>query len=418
MPLQIGTIFIPIGRRHIIPFPNGDKFSNSFSFKFHARDFAIVSFRKLEFFSQPRVSLDTMNTLRHPIAVIGAGPSGSWLASLLAQRGLPILLFHAAGAKKHCGGGIPARTLDDFPLLRDLSTPRREIYQLRFIAPSGNSCDLALSRPVSIFDRSTFDEELRTHAHRNGAHLITERVRSIRKEGDLWSIQTDGSEHQAGFLVGADGASGIVRRTVSQCHPASSFSLCAGYYFDPPDKERITIGLLRRSSAYTWLFPQPGPASAGIASPLTGIDRNTLLEELRSWMERIFPGVVFDYSRPYSALVPTYRKDGIRAFGEAWALVGDAAGVAEPVTREGIHFSLKSAELCAEALLGGEIDRYGSLLSRFLSQQHRVALLIRKYLFTSLFAECSIRLFMKSSSVRKKPEKFFSGTLRYRELLH
>jgi len=360
-----------------------------------------------------------MNTIRHPVAIIGAGPSGSWLASLLARRGLPPLLFHAAGEEKHCGGGIPERTLDSFPLLRDLSSPRREMYQIRFIAPSGNSCDLALSRPITIFDRSTFDEELRTRAHRNGAHLITERVRSIRKEGNLWTIQTDSSEHRARFLVGADGASGIVRRTVSKCLPASSFSLCAGYYFfDPPDKEKIIIGLLRKSSAYTWVFPRPGPAFAGIVCALAGIDRNTLLGELRSWLERVFPGFAFNYSRPYSALIPTYRKDAIRACGEGWALVGDAAGVAEPVTREGIHFSLKSAELCAEALLGGGIDRYGSRLSRFLSQQHRVALLIRKYLFTSLFAEYSIRLFRKSSSARNKPERFFSGTLRYRELLH
>ena len=354
-----------------------------------------------------------MAITHHPIAIIGAGPAGSSLAFLLARGGLPTLLFHAPGEEKHCGGGIPARTLDEFPWLNELTFPRREICRITLISPNGVSCDLELTRPIGIVARSSFDEELRQCARRSGVRILNERVRSLQRNGRGWLIRTDITEYHAAFLVGADGAGSLVRRTLSARLPTSSLSLCAGYYFTPPDEERITIGFLKRRAAYAWVFSRTGSASAGIVAPLAGSDRNTLLGELRSWLGRAFPAYRFDYSTPYSALVPTYTPDTGAPSGNGWALAGDAAGVADPLTREGIYFSIKSAEILATAFLNGHPEDYGRMLTALLEKRHRAALFLRRYLLMLFFTERAVRLIRKRPFAQCAMERFFSGSLSY-----
>lgn len=355
--------------------------------------------------------------MNHPpstVAIVGAGPTGASLAGILSKAVTEILLFHSPEVtEKHCAGGIPARTLDEFPWLNELTFPRREICRITLLSPNGVSCDLELTRPIGIVARASFDEGLRQRARRSGVRILNERVRSLKRDGRGWIIRTDISEHRAGFLVGADGATSLVRRALSDRLPASSLSLCAGYYFTPPDEERITIGFLERRAAYAWIIPRPGMSSAGIVAPLAGSDRNTLLGELRSWLERSFPGFAFDYSKPYSALVPTYTKREGCICGAGWALAGDAAGVADPLTREGIYFSIKSAEILATALLNGHPEDYGRLLTTFLEKRHRAALFLRRYLRMLFFAERAVRLIRKNVFARRAVEQFFSGSLSY-----
>jgi geranylgeranyl reductase len=354
-----------------------------------------------------------MDITQRPIAVVGAGPAGSSLAFLLARGGFPTILFNASGGEKHCGGGIPARTFDEFPWLGELAPPFKEIRLITLVPPDGSSCDLELSRPMRLVSRSSFDEWLRNLARQSGAYLINERVRSVEPDGRDWIIRADTSEHRAEFVVGADGAASFVRRTLSDRFPPSSLSLCAGYYFTPPDENRITIGFLKKRATYAWVFPRPGLASAGIVAALTGSDRRTLLGELRSWLEQSFPGFVFDYSLPYSALVPTYAKSRCPVCGDGWALVGDAAGVAEPVTREGIYFSLKSAELLASSLMNGRPEDYGKLLTGFLDKRHRAALFLKSYILTPSFIERAVKKIKKRTSAKRAMEQYFSVTLRY-----
>jgi len=355
-----------------------------------------------------------MNPSLFHVAIVGAGPAGASLVTLLSKAGTDVLLFHSPeAAEKHCGGGIPPRTFDEFPWLVELPSPFKELRLITLVSPDGASCDLELTRPMRIVARPCFDEGLRQCARRSGAHVLNERVRSLQRDGRGWVIRTDTSEHRAGFLVGADGAVSLVRRTLSDRLPAHSLSLCAGYYFTPPDEERITVGFLKRRAAYAWIFPRPGLASAGIVAPFAGSDRYTLLEELRSWLERSFPGFMFDYSRPYSALVPTYARRGGPVCGDGWALVGDAAGVAEPVTREGIYFSLKSAEILVSAFLNGHPEDYGRLLTAFLEKRHRAALFLRRSVFTPFFTERTVRLIRKSAFAQRAMEQFFSGSLSY-----
>ncbi len=355
-----------------------------------------------------------MNLSPFNVAIVGAGPGGASLACMLSKAGVKVLLLHSPEtAEKHCGGGMPARVFDEFPWLEEAMSCCREIHRITLISPHGRSCDLDLARPMRTVLRAGFDDWLRGRARLSGTRIVNERVRSVRREGFSWRIFTDASEYRASFLVGADGATSLVRRTLSKPFIPSSFSLCAGYYFTPPDEERIIIGLLAKRAAYAWMFPRPGPASAGIVAPLAGSNRHALLGELRSWLDLSFPGFSFDYSRPYCALVSAYTRGNGDVCGDGWALLGDAAGVADPITREGIYFSLKSAEIFSSALLSGHPEDYGRALIAFLTKHHRAALLLRSSVLAPFFTERAIRLIKSNASAKRQMERFFSGPLSY-----
>ena len=348
------------------------------------------------------------------VAIVGAGPAGASLAARLAGAGAEVLLFHAPGStEKHCGGGIPSRAINEFGWLHELPSPRKEIRRITLVSPGGISHDLELTHPLITVARAEFDDKLRQRAMRSGAQLVNERVCSLRRDGRRWKICTESSEYGIAFIVGADGTASLVRRTLSERFHQSSLSLCAGYYITPPDGEKIVIGFLKRRAAYTWIFPRPGPASAGAVASLGESSRNMLLEELSAWLNRSFPGFAFDYSRPYSALVSTYPVRRSPVCGDGWALIGDAAGVADPITREGIYPSVKSAELLASAYLNGHAEDYGEKLASFLAERYRAALFLKRYLFTPFLTERVVRLARKSSHANRAMDNFFSGPLDY-----
>ncbi|MEJ2745856.1 MAG: NAD(P)/FAD-dependent oxidoreductase [bacterium] len=350
------------------------------------------------------------------IAIIGAGLAGASLASRLSKAGVEVLLFHSGTVEKHCGGGLPARALNELAWLNELISPRKEIRRITLISPSGIPHDLELTNPMIIVARAEFDERLRRRAMRSGARLLSERVRSLQRDGYRWKIRTDRSEYDAAFIIGADGATSLVRRTLSERFPPSSLSLCAGYYVPPPDEKRIVIGFTKRRAAYSWIFPRQGLASAGGVAPLAGSSQNALLGELRAWLDGSFPGFKFDYSRPYSALISTYPSRRGTLCGDGWALIGDAAGVADPITREGIYFSIKSAEILASAYLSGHPEGYEKKLASFLTRRQGAASLLNRYLFTPFFTERVVRRARKNGYAGRAMENYFSGSLDYGRL--
>ncbi|MCX6357401.1 MAG: NAD(P)/FAD-dependent oxidoreductase [Candidatus Aureabacteria bacterium] len=352
-----------------------------------------------------------------PVAIIGAGPAGASLAYWLASAGREVLLFDGSGgSEKHCGGGVPARTLDQFPWLRDIASPSTQANSILFTADRGQSAEVALSRPITLYARSGFDAALRNLARGSGATLIAGRVRAIGRDGPCWTVRTDAGEFSAGFIAGADGASSLVRRTLAQPFSRRALSLCAGYYIPASDPRRISVAFLKRRAAYAWFFPCPGLASAGVVAPLIGARREELLHEVRAWLAGLYPGQVFDFSRPYAAIVPTYHRGNAPYRGEGWALVGDAAGVADPVTREGIYFSIQSSALLAAAILDGNNAAYGPMLSRFLKSSFGGAVIPNICLFRPFFTYRFTQLLARQQDARMVIDRFISGALDYRNI--
>ncbi|HEU4387998.1 MAG TPA: NAD(P)/FAD-dependent oxidoreductase, partial [Blastocatellia bacterium] len=182
---------------------------------------------------------------------------------------------------------------------------------------------------------------------------------------DGWLVRTnrDGAqigEWRARFLVGADGAASFTRRRLVGIFPARDLAVAFGYnVVEASDEGRshdeVIVRFPKDFTGYLWAFPRPGVMNFGVASKL-GERRSDELRELLSGFVRDYYGGRMpspDRLTFFGAKIPTLELDawsGLQTAGEDWALIGDAAGFADPITGEGIYYALKSADVLADAL--------------------------------------------------------------------
>ena len=113
---------------------------------------------------------------------------------------------------------------------------------------------------------------------------------------------------------------------------------------------QIDIQFLPQLEGYIWVFPRCGHLSVGICGK--GEPAAALRQRLENYMAQ--KGIRWKGAAFYSHLLPSldtpaWKKN--RVAGDGWLAVGDAAGLVDPVTGEGIYYALRSADLAAKALL-------------------------------------------------------------------
>ncbi|MBI4545222.1 MAG: NAD(P)/FAD-dependent oxidoreductase [Gemmatimonadetes bacterium] len=297
---------------------------------------------------------------RGRVAVVGAGPAGARAAELLAAGGFEVLLFDPrAPWEKPCGGGIPAHAFDHFPELRELGRNGRWIREARFEAPAAGGLDVQPAEPLLLVDRrelACFQLERATAA---GAVRVARRVHEVmRRAGGFRLLDDEGVAYDVAFLIGADGASSRVRRLLSPALQPRQLPTRGRFVPIARDADtELIVRFLPGLVGYVWEFPRGESCSVGVCD-LEGERARAGLEEalLSYFASREGSAAHPEYGHP----IPLLRPEDCRAparFGAAeWALCGDAAGLVDPITGEGIHHALRSGELAARALL-----EYGSL---------------------------------------------------------
>jgi geranylgeranyl reductase family protein len=320
------------------------------------------------------------------ILIVGAGPAGSFAAEKLARAGVRVALFDGRpqGEPKPCGGGVTSKGLKAYPQL--LNAVGRIIDDLEMYSPSGKKIYLKLEEPFAIYSRSAFDGFLRDKAGEAGAHIIREKVSFIprKNENELWKVKTfNGEEYSAPFIVGADGANSRIGKILAGALPNSEMEVAFGYRAPLPrqqDDVPTVIAFLPNYPGYAWAFPRPDHVSFGIATTQEGFNHKTLDEMLWRFMlgyykqredkkaniwkpqnDETLKSKLTETAERYAARIPGLNPetwDKRKACGDSWALLGDAAGFADPVTGEGIYYALRSAELFAECFLAGKPLEY------------------------------------------------------------
>src|SRR6185503_16668461 len=104
---------------------------------------------------------------------------------------------------------------------------------------------------------------------------------------------------------------------------------------------------------YLWLFPRPDHVGVGICAPLAAVPTRDLLARLEHEVARAFPALADEEAGRYAHTIPSPSADAssiAEIAGDGWALVGDAAALADPITGEGIYYALESSALLAECL--------------------------------------------------------------------
>ena len=296
---------------------------------------------------------------RDVIAIIGAGPAGSFAAEKLSRCGERVILIDEKLAwEKPCGGGVTHKALLEYPFLRDAQMKYKCISGCELTSPQGRRVRLQLDRPVAIFSRRVLNGLLLERARRAGAEIVQERVTSITGEAGDWLLQTAGGQINAVYVVLAAGARNPFRAQFSLPLSTQDLMTTAGYYV-PGSTSEMKIRFLSGVDGYIWIFPRTDHRSAGICGKM----RENKTAELRRRLESYLAGEGIDFaSAPfYSHLLPSPTLAFLRqapVSGDGWAMVGDAAGFVDPVTGEGLYYALRSADLLSRTITAGQPERY------------------------------------------------------------
>jgi flavin-dependent dehydrogenase len=399
------------------------------------------------------------------LLIIGAGPAGSFAAELLARAGKSVALFDGRPPlePKACGGGVTSKALKAYPHL--LEAAGRTVAEVEMFSPAGERVRLKLRDPFAIYSRTAFDSHLRERARAAGAKIIGERVSADfdHREGAAWTVRTrDKKEVWRGrVLVAADGANSAVARRLAGGLPNSEMEVAFGYRAPLPRaaESPTVVAFLPGWVGYAWAFPRLDHVSFGIATTQDTFDHRALDallwdfmigyyaqreddnaplwstrdggdvpqasgensravvgEKLRVSVEAKLRGTVDAYAARIPGLAPE-TWDARRMCGDDWALLGDAAGFADPVTGEGIYYALRSAEVFADAVLEGRLASYGERCRKdFVRELRRAAQMRRRFygkFFGAPFTNRMIELARLHPGIRRTLRELVAGDQGY-----
>jgi flavin-dependent dehydrogenase len=134
-------------------------------------------------------------------------------------------------------------------------------------------------------------------------------------------------------------------------------SVAAGYFVHGRTSSNISIKTMTEQPGYLWSFPRPDHLAVGICAAATQhVTSGDLRAQSAQWIQQ---HALDRKSRlePYAWPIPSIgyqRRRDITLGGAGWMVTGDAAGLVDPLTREGIYFALLSGQWAAAALVTGQ----------------------------------------------------------------
>jgi geranylgeranyl reductase family protein len=299
------------------------------------------------------------------VAILGGGPAGAFAAEQLASAGLRVRLFDEKLAwEKPCGGGLTFKAYSQYPFLIDNATPKRFVTETTLAAPRAGEVKLKLDEPLVIYSRLDLNRMLLERAERAGAQIEKTRVTGLSRHGSGWQLTTpSGAAAEADFCVVATGARNPLRDVGTQLRPDDAMS-ALGYYVQA-QQERIDIQFLPQLEGYIWVFPRCGHLSVGICGK--GEPAAALRKRLEHYMNE--RGISWKGAAFYSHLLPSLETKSWksnRVAGDGWLAVGDAAGLVDPITGEGLYYAIRSGDLAARAVLAANGEPASAHYSRML----------------------------------------------------
>jgi len=375
------------------------------------------------------------------VLIVGAGPAGSLAARQLARAGASVRLLDASHPReKPCGGGLTERCVmlagevlgrvphvaiervrfESPPVGRDpYPPPPRRPPSVTVDVPRGSAGGPPSS--LVVVSRLAFDRALVDDAREAGADLIPERAVDVHVDATSVWVATRRRRWRARYLIGADGANSLVRRRLHRPLPASHWSLATGAFADGASSRNIVVRFVRRPPGYIWSFPRTDHLAIGICAPADLATARGLRHELDRWLASYDNAQgcgMTPYSWPIPSLPVQAWADGVPA-GERWLLAGDAAGLVDPLTREGIYYAMRSGELAARSLLEAgprPTQEYLRAVQTEIVSELALSARARGSFFSPLVTRLWIDVLRESPRVRSLALRTVVGTVGYYHL--
>ncbi len=228
---------------------------------------------------------------------------------------------------------------------------------------------------IGLVMRADLDAFLLGHTQ---AEVIQEAaVRRVTEQKDQVLVETrDGQCYSASYLIGADGANSVVAHALG-LRPARTLAAAieAEVTVSPEVKRRFEQSMVfifgEIHYGYLWIFSKPDHLSVGIGAlhPKPGELQRILIKIMARY------GISLEGVPLHGHPIPIYTHRE-RVSSARTLLVGDAAGLADPLSGEGIRFAIKSGRLAAEAILDRHPERYSKNLYQAIGLSHSLTSLI------------------------------------------
>jgi geranylgeranyl reductase family protein len=309
---------------------------------------------------------------RFDAVVVGAGPAGSTAAFRLARAGARVVLTDRARfpRDKPCGGGLTYRALRLLPFdVAPVVEEEVDVFELglgyrrRFVRRT--------SQPLVVMtQRRRLDAFLVDQAREAGAEF-RDGVKIDLSRG----LAVDGEPIETTALIGADGVNGTTAKALGLDDHLHEVALEANVPYGPARKSRyarravIEFGIV--PGGYGWVFPKGDHVNVGVGG-WRHQGPNLRAHLARLCREHGISQDALTDTRGYR--LPLRRPGSPAALGTT-ALVGDAAGLVDPVSGDGIYEAFLSAKLAADAALdliagrSADFSGYAGLLRRKLAHQ-------------------------------------------------
>ncbi|MEV8566316.1 geranylgeranyl reductase family protein [Streptomyces sp. NPDC051322] len=292
------------------------------------------------------------------VVVVGAGPAGASAAYASAVTGRRVLLLEKAELPRYktCGGGIIGPSRDCLPPGFELPL-RDRVYAVTF-SMNGKLTRTRRSKQMlfGLINRPEFDLQLVEHAQKAGAELRTGvAVSRVEQHGSavpdrrtVAVVLSSGETVLARAVVGADGSAGRIGAHVGVKMDQVDLGLEAEIPVPPTVADdwagRVLIDWGPIPGSYAWVFPKGNTLTVGVISARgEGAATKRYLEDFiaRQGLAGFEPAVSSGH------LTRCRSEDSPLSRGRV-LVCGDAAGLLEPWTREGISFALRSGRLAGE----------------------------------------------------------------------
>lgn len=368
--------------------------------------------------------METMVSHDYDVVIVGAGPAGCTAAIYAHRLGLKVALLEARtrGKDKICGDAMAGKCV---PILKELdlldtvvkgphgystgvifSSPKGDVVHITFNPPGAKQKTEGYVVRRKVFDGILLDKAIETIGAENVrlqfkvGGVVRENGRVVGVRGKQYGAEGD-ETLRAKLVIGCDGYRSIVARDVGafERDPEHWVSALRQYWQGVEGmNEAIEVHFVDEIiPGYFWIFPlEDGKANVGIGMLEKDIAARDI--DLRELLARAIANPLFQkrfanakpLEKPVQWELPLGSKRR-KMYGDGWMLAGDAAGLVDPFTGEGVgeamHSGKMAAHAAAEAIAAGDLseaflkrydERFWSYLGPELMLSHKLQKIGRK----------------------------------------
>lgn len=353
---------------------------------------------------------------QYDVIIVGSGPAGAIAAYELAKKGVKVLILEKDTLPRYkaCGGAIQFKVTKYLPF--DISSVVEDIiYGVTFSHQFQDEFCRRSDKPLMYcVMRDRFDSFLVNKAIEQGAILIDgQRVTGVQILKEQVIVITKDYELCCQVVIGADGVNSIVAKSLNLMQGVpKSLGVQSEIIVDGKILSgqrgyvRLDWGTL--PSGYAWLFPKAKQFSVGVGGPIT-INR-----KLKPYFNKFkeYLGLLNSKTNSFRGHLLPFRPPKTSICKKRGVLVGDAAGLVDAFTGEGIFQAIISSQIATSVIYdylnkkSGDLSKYEELIDAQLMPE-----LLSARLFLHLF-NCFPRKFHMYMKTHDLPWNVFCKILR------